>query len=391
MAVVTRVDLLKNRRTKIVATIGPASSSDHTLEQLLLAGVNVFRLNMSHGNQELHRDVFQRILAAADQLGLPVGILVDLCGPKIRTGQFENGAIDLVDGEVVTLTTRSGPGKAGLIISQYKNLCKDVTSGDCVLLADGLLELKVMSTSGEDAVCRVIHGGHLGDNKGINLPGVSISAPSLTSKDIADAKFAMSLGVDYIALSFVRRAQDVEDLRQLLGDSDMRIIAKIEKPEALVNAEEILEVTDGIMVARGDLGVELPPEEVPVAQNQLITMARHKGKPVIVATQMLESMMHNPRPTRAEVTDVSHAVVSGADAVMLSGETAAGEFPIDAVQMMDRVARQTEAHLWSSGQYGLHETEEPPMLTSRVVGKGASQMSRDLMARAVVVITQSGV
>ncbi len=391
MAIVTQVDLLKNRRTKVVATLGPSSSSDHTIEQLMLAGTNVFRLNMSHGDHDGHRQVFQKIMAAADQLRRPAGVLADLCGPKIRTGQFEHGGIDLVEGETVTVTTRAGVGSPGLIISQYQDLCRDVVAGDRILLADGLLELSVLSTAAEDAVCRVIHGGYLSNNKGINLPGVAVSAPSLTAKDIADTEFALSLGVDYLALSFVRRAEDVTDLRQLVGDADIRIIAKIEKPEALANAEEILSVADGIMVARGDLGVELSPEEVPIAQSQLVAMARQHDKPVIVATQMLESMITNARPTRAEVTDVSHAVNSGADAVMLSGETAAGEHPIDAVQMMDRIARQTEAQLWSSGQYGLHGSDISPLALNRVIGAATSQMSSDLMARAVLVITQTGV
>tara|TARA_E500000331_G_scaffold338399_1_gene367569 strand:- start:126 stop:1565 length:1440 start_codon:yes stop_codon:yes gene_type:complete len=391
MAVVTRVDLLKNRRTKTVATVGPVSSSSKTIEQLLLAGVNVFRLNMSHGDHASHEQVFQKILTASDRLQRPVGILVDLCGPKIRTGRFEGGAIKLVDGDVVTLTTRDGIGKPGLIISKYENLCSDVVPDDTILLADGLLELRVMSATSQDAVCRVIHGGTLADNKGINLPGVAISAPSLTPKDIEDARFALSLGVDYMALSFVREARDVEQLRELVGDHDVRLIAKIEKPEALVNAEEILAVTDGVMVARGDLGVELPPEEVPIAQNQLISLARSLGKPVIVATQMLESMMVNARPSRAEVTDVSHAVVSGADAVILSGETAAGDHPVDAVEMMDRIARQTEAHLWSSGQYGLPGSEEPPLALTRVIGSATAIMSRDLLARAVLCVTQTGI
>jgi pyruvate kinase len=390
MAVITRVDLLKNRRTKIVATVGPASSSPHMLEQLLLAGVNVFRLNMSHGDHDSHRQVFQDILSAADQLQRSVGILLDLCGPKIRTGRFENGAIELRTGDVVTITTRPGIGTSGIIVSQYQGLCHDVHAGDKILLDDGLIELKVTTSAVEDTVCRVVHGGILSDNKGINLPGVAVSAPSLTEKDIEDVRFAMSLGVDYLALSFVRQAKDVEDLRQIIGDTDIRIIAKIEKPEALFNADEILDVADGIMVARGDLGVELPPEEVPIAQNQLISLARGKGKPVIVATQMLESMINHARPTRAEVTDVSHAVVSGADAVMLSGETATGKHPIDAVEMMDRIARQTEAHLWTSGQYGLHTSEVPPIPVTQVIGSAAARMSRDLMARAVLVVTQSG-
>ncbi|MDA1300026.1 MAG: pyruvate kinase [Proteobacteria bacterium] len=391
MSIITRVDLLKNRRTKIVATVGPASDSDDALDRMLRAGVDLFRLNMSHGDQDYHGDVFQRILNNAERLDRPVGILADLCGPKIRTGAFEGGGIDLIEGETVTVTTRPGLGRPGLIVSQYANLCRDVEPGDRILLADGLLELAVITCTAEEARCRIVAGGRLTSHKGINLPGVDVSAPSLTDKDISDAQFVMSLGVDYIALSFVRRARDVKALRDLVSSVDVRIIAKIEKPEALANADEILAAADGIMVARGDLGVELPPEEVPVAQTQLITMARKMGKPVIVATQMLESMISNARPTRAEVTDVSHAVNSGADAVMLSGETAAGSHPVESVLMMDRIAKQTEAHIWSSGGYGIHDDQLPPVGLSPVIASAAAQMSRELRARAIIVLTQSGV
>ncbi len=393
MAIVTRVDLLKNRRTKIVATIGPASSSTERCQALITAGVNVFRLNMSHGDYEAHRQAIATIRECADALKVPVAIMADLSGPKIRTGEFEEGEVTLTSGDIVTVTTRPVPGNRALIPSQYESLAGDVSEGDRILLADGLLELVVLAIEGTEIRCRVVQGGQLSNHKGINLPEVSVSAASLTDKDIQDVNFAITAGVDYFALSFVRQASDVATLRKLLEthDCSAQIIAKIEKPEALENAESIIEIADGIMVARGDLGVELPPEEVPVAQDELIARARERGKPVIVATQMLESMISHLRPTRAEVTDVSHAVVSGADAVMLSGETAVGSFPVEAVEIMDRVCKQTEAHLWATGRYGILAREfEPPLPVWNVIATATAHMSKDLMARAIVVISSSG-
>jgi len=393
MAIVTRVDLLKNRRTKIVATVGPASADEDILTRLIEAGVNVFRLNMSHGDHHSHARAFENITACAKALKQPVAVLADLAGPKIRTGRFEAGGIDLRDNEEVIVTVRQVTGRHGLIPSQYESLANDVARGDRILLDDGALELLVEGVEGTEVSCRVLHGGRLLDHKGINLPGIAVSAPSMTGKDIDDARFALGLGVDFIALSFVRTAEDVEQLRSLIRRErgQAHIVAKIEKPEALENAEAILDVTDAVMVARGDLGVELPPEEVPVAQNQLIEMARSKGKPVIVATQMLESMITSSRPTRAEVTDVSHAVDSGADALMLSAETASGKHPVEAVNIMDRVARQTEAHLWRRGIYGhIGGDLERPLPVWHVVANATSEMSRDLMARGVLVISRSG-
>lgn len=393
MAVETQVALLQNRRTKIIATVGPASSEASVLEALMLAGVNVFRLNMSHGTHADHRLVDERIKQVSAALNRPVAVLADLCGPKIRTGRFPDGAIELVAGEQVTISTVSDMGGDGLIATSYEALVSDVRPGDAILLADGLFELKVLNTSATEAICEVVHGGRLGNNKGINLPGVDVSAPSLTEKDRADARFALDLDVDFIALSFVRTAEDIRDLRREIDHhaNEALIVAKIEKPEALQHAEEILDATDAIMIARGDLGVELPPEQVPTAQRQLINMAQQAQKPVIVATQMLESMIQNSRPTRAEVTDVFHAVESRADAVMLSAETAAGQFPVEAVKMMHRIARQTEAQLWSRGEYGLMAAQQaPPVPLWNVIATTTSRMSRDLMARAVMVVTRSG-
>lgn len=393
MAIVTQVDLLKKRRTKIVATLGPASGDPAVIAELIDAGVDVFRLNMSHGDYEFHTRAFRHIRQIAEQRNHVVAVLADLCGPKIRTGRFQGGAITLKTGSSITVTTREIKGEQSLIPTQYAALAKDVKPGNRILLSDGAMELRVDQVRGTEVACTVVHGGILTDNKGMNLPGVAISAPSLTDKDRDDAVFVTELGVDFIALSFVRRAADVMELKELIWEQAAKaaVVAKIEKPEALDDAARILDVADAIMIARGDLGVELKPEQVPVAQSQLIEMARVKFKPVIVATQMLESMIENPRPTRAEVTDISYAVSLGADAVMLSAETASGKYPVQSVQMMDRIARQTESYLWRSGHYGASTARlEPPLPIWGVMANATSHMSKDLMAHAVLVISQSG-
>jgi pyruvate kinase len=395
MRIITEFDLLKYRRTKIVATLGPASNDPATVRALLAAGVNVVRLNMSHGDHEFHRTLFERVREASAALARPVGILADLCGPKIRTGTFAGGAIVLEAGATVTVTTRDLVGGPDLIPSQYAGLATDVKSGDRILLDDGALELRVEHVTGTEVRCRVVHGGMLKDHKGINLPGVTVSAPSVTAKDRDDALFALRLGVDFLALSFVRRGSDLDELRQLARGAGFEpfLIAKIEKPEALDNSEEILAAADGIMIARGDLGVELSPEQVPVAQHQLIGRARAANKPVIVATQMLESMIANPRPTRAEVTDVSHAVSLGADAVMLSGETASGAHPVAAVEIMDRIAKQTEAFFWTRASAigtQIRHQEALPVPFGDAVADACAQLTFDLQARAVLVISHGG-
>lgn len=395
MSIVTQINLLKNRRTKIIATLGPASSEPEQIRQLIKAGVNVFRQNMSHGDHSYHKETYARIREIAEELDQPVGILADLCGPKIRTGKFKKDGIELKNNESVVVTTRDVEGKPGLIPSQYAALADDVEPGDRILLADGTLELEVDKIEGTEISCTVIYGGKLGNHKGINLPGVKVSAPSLTDKDKADAKLAIELGVDFLALSFVRTAEDINDLRDLMNEnnSTAHIIAKIEKPEALEAASEILDAADGIMVARGDLGVELNPEQVPVAQHQLIDLARAKFKPVIVATQMLESMIENARPTRAEVTDVAYAVNLGTDAIMLSGETAVGAFPVNAVRMMDRISRQTESYLWSNNKYGAKISDASSKTAIPIwdaMANSMAQLAQDLRVHAVVVISQSG-
>jgi len=394
MSIKTRVELLKRRRTKIVATLGPASSTPEMINNLITAGVNVFRMNMSHGDHAFHRTIFRHIEKIRAQHDEPVAVLADLCGPKIRTGQFQDGAIQLESGKPVTVTTRDVIGAPGLIPSQYQALAQDVRAGNRILLDDGNLELRVDGVENTEIRCTVIHGGKLKNHKGINLPGVNVSAPSLTEKDKIDAEFALDLGVDFLALSFVRRASDIQALRDLIKarKGNAAIVAKIEKPEALEEASGIMDSTDAIMVARGDLGVELNPEEVPVAQTQLIEMARRNFKPVIVATQMLESMIDHARPTRAEVTDISHAVTQGTDAVMLSAETASGAYPLEAVRIMDRIARQTEAILWESGAYAtsLSILTRPPIPVWEAVAHAVNSMAHQLGARAVMVMSNSG-
>jgi pyruvate kinase len=394
---VTYPDLpvLQRRRTKIVATIGPASREPAVIEELIRAGVNVFRLNFSHGTHAEHRTAYERIRGAALRLGEPIGIIADLSGPKIRTGRFAGGRIELVKGAEVTVTTREVMGAPGLIPSHYAGLPKDVGPGDRILLDDGLLELKVLRVEGTEVSCTVVDGGPLKDHKGMNLPGVRVSAPALTEKDWDDARFALELGVDFLALSFVREAHEVHALQRFVAEAGQatQVIAKIERPEALEAIDGILEAADAIMVARGDLGVELPPEAVPIAQRQLVAQARARSKPVIVATQMLESMISSPRPTRAEVSDVSHAAFSGADAVMLSGETAVGAYPVQAVQMMDRVARQVESWQWRYRRFVFTaEAPEtpPPIALNSALARATAGLSRDLRVQTSVVLSRTG-
>lgn len=395
MPIETNMPHLSDRKTKIIATLGPASDNFETIFQLIKSGVNIFRLNMSHGDHDSHRKNLENIRHAAKEMGEPITIFADLCGPKIRAGKFQNGSIELSKNELVTVTTRYVTGEPGLIPSQYEALANDVIPGNRILLDDGKLELCVEKVTGQDINCRVIHGGTLKNHKGINLPGVNISCPSLTEKDKQDALFAMQLGVDYLALSFVRTAKDIHSLRELIEahNEDIHIIAKIEKPEALQNVADIITATDAIMVARGDLGVEIAPEEVPIAQQQLIKQARAMNKPVIIATQMLESMITSARPTRAEVTDVSSAVYGGADAVMLSAETAAGEFPVLAVEMMSRIIKQTEAYMSDQHQFGQlnhREDEIRPLPLGDAVADATAQVCADLKAKLIIGITGTG-
>lgn len=395
MSINPNIVLLKQRRTKIVATIGPRSRNAIAIRGLIDAGVDVFRLNMSHGVAAEHADAIGMIRDYAAISGRPIGVLADLCGPKIRTGKFIGDSVALVTGAVVTVTTREVLGTACLIPSQYRALASDVQRGDRILLNDGAAELVVEAVEDSEVRYRVIAGGPVGNHKGINLPGVKVSAPSLTERDIEDAKFALKQEVDFIALSFVRTRTDIDALRAVVAMQASRpaLIAKIEKPEALVNSIEIIQAADGIMVARGDLGVELNPEQVPLAQSQLIHYARLHDKPVIVATQMLESMISNARPTRAEVTDVSHAVAAGADAVMLSGETAVGAHPEAAVGMMVRIAHQTEAYYVQNRlPFGLPRigTVNEAVPFGDAIANSVAQLVIETQAKAVVVISMQG-
>ncbi len=376
------------RRTKIVATIGPASKDRNVIEKLIKAGVDVVRINCSHADHETIKYIADVTREISSELDRSVGVLLDLCGPKIRTGRIEPGTeVNLQAGQKFTLTARELPGDSEIVSTNYPKLAHEVGAGDTILLDDGLIELKVVNTAQDDVVCQVITGGVLKDKKGINLPGVRLSIPALTDKDKEDLKFGLEQDVDFVALSFVRDPGDIRHLKELIGDHwpPPVVIAKLEKPQALEHLDEILDVADGVMIARGDLGVELPPESVPPAQKLITRKANAKGKPVITATQMLESMIEHPRPTRAEASDVANAIFDGADAVMLSGETAAGAYPVQAVQMMDRIATAAESSLDFTR---LHQHELPT--SAHAIAHAACAMAVDMKARAIAAFTKSG-
>jgi len=381
------------RRAKIVATIGPASEAADMLRALMLAGMDVARINMSHGERVHHGEVIQRIRRVADELKKPVAVMLDLSGPKIRTGKLRGGAALLVDGAEVRITSEEIEGDATRFSSNYGLLAREVKPGDRILLSDGELELEVLATIETDVIARVAHGGMLGDHKGINLPGVHISIPSVTEKDVADLRFGIEQGIDLVALSFVRSADDCRHARRLIEEfgSRAKLIAKIEKPEAVDDFANILDVVDGVMVARGDLAVETSTERVPVLQKKIIAEALIAEKRIITATQMLQSMIENPRPTRAEASDVANAVLDGSDAVMLSGETAIGKYPVETVMVMDRIIRASEEmtppvtamlkqtiYGQRSGSYG------------RAVSEAAVFAAEEIGCQLIVVITQSG-
>ncbi len=377
------------RKTKIIATVGPASSSPEMIGRLLDAGVGLFRLNFSHGSLEGKEQVIRDIRETAQRLDRTVAILADLQGPKIRTGRMEGGAVQLVTGASLEIVTDEVLGRPDRISTIYKALPDDVRPGSRILLDDGLIELKVHEVVDRTVRCTVVEGGTLKDLKGINLPGVAVSSPSLTEKDRRDLAFCLSQQVDYLALSFVRTGSDVDQVKAIMRERGVAIpvIAKIEKPEALRNFRAILRAADGIMVARGDLGVEISAEKVPLYQKKIIRACNEAGKPVITATQMLESMISHPRPTRAETSDVANAILDGTDAVMLSGETASGQFPVEAVRVMVKVALDVER----SELFRL-----PPRPAGRsfnsaeAVAEAACHAAATLKAKAVVVFTQSG-
>lgn len=381
------------RRTKIVATVGPACESMEMLGSLMQTGVDVFRLNFSHGDHAAKAVVIRTIRELSLQYKHAVAILGDLQGPKIRTGLMVGGGMELVAGSEVTVTTRAVQGQDGVIPTVYQGLPHDVGPGDRILLDDGLMELRVLGVEGQDVRCRVVSGGLLKDRKGMNLPGAKVSAPALTEKDREDLEFCMKEELDYVALSFVREASDVSELKEILksNDSELRVIAKIEKPEAVTNFDAILAVSDGIMVARGDLGVEINPEKVPLIQKRIIRSCNQAGKPVITATQMLESMVNNPRPTRAETSDVANAILDGTDAIMLSAETASGKYPIEAVSMMVQVAHDVEGDPQLKNQV-FHPLVQQDGLQhlAEVIGQAACRVAENVGASAILAFTQTG-
>jgi len=376
------------RRVKIVVTLGPATSTRERIRGLLEAGVDVVRLNFSHGTREEHAQFHAIVRGEAESLGRHVALLQDLAGPKLRTGALEDEQpVELRDGEKFGLTTRPGPTRPGIASVNYAGLPGDVRPGSTVLLDDGRIELRVLAVEDPDVRCLIVKGGLLGANKGINLPEAAVSAPAFTDKDRQDLEFGLRLGMDYVALSFVRHPDDIRPVKEVLKGyrASVPLLAKIEKPQALKHLDGIIRAFDGVMVARGDLGVEIPPEDVPRWQKLIISKANEVGKPVITATQMLESMMDNPRPTRAEASDVANAVLDGTDAVMLSGETSLGAYPLEAVAVMNRIIRQTEATVraWPT-------PEIRRISHSRAVSRAAWTLARDLEVRCVVVFTRSG-
>lgn len=381
---------LKYRRTCIIATLGPASSSPEGVEALAQAGAQVFRLNMSHGAHEGHKAACQNVRNAEKSLGQPLGVMADLCGPKIRVGASASD-LTVSSGDSIQV----GCNENCDVPLADRAVLDALRVGHRVLIADGAIRLEVTSVGEGQVVCQVIHGGTIRAGKGVNLPDTAMEMPALTEKDRKDARFAATMGVDYVALSFVGNANDIFELQMLLAElrCSARIIAKIERPVALTQIAAILDVADLIMVARGDLGVELEPEMVPLAQRLLIDRARASHVPVIVATQMLESMTGAPMATRAEVADVAHAVHCGVDAVMLSGETAVGVNPHAAVRTMDRIARETEAYLWQESRFAslaVAPGTEPPIAYGSAIGRAASQLSKDLMVRAIFVVSMDG-
>jgi pyruvate kinase len=380
------------RRAKIVCTLGPATSSPERIRELVDAGMDVARLNMSHGTHADHAEAYRLVREAADRTGHGVGVFADLQGPKIRLATFAGGPVVLRSGQAWTITTRDVPGDDREAGTTYDGLPGDVRAGDPILIDDGKVRLEVTSVDGPDVHTEVKVGGPVSNHKGINLPGVAVSVPALSEKDIDDLRFALHLTVDFVALSFVRNARDVEDVRAIMREEGVMlpVIAKIEKPQAIENLDEVVAAFDGVMVARGDLGVECPLEDVPFLQKQVIEKARLNAKPVIVATQMLESMITNPAPTRAEASDVANAVLDGADAVMLSGETSVGAHPIGTVEVMVRIICATEEHALGGDLGQVKEIDWDPHTRGGVIAKAAEEVAERVGAKYVVAFTQSG-
>ena len=378
-----------HRRAKIVCTIGPAVASQAGVLALVEAGMDVARLNFSHGKHAEHAEAYRLVRAASDRCGHAVAVLADLQGPKIRLGTFADGGADWATGDDVTITTKDVVGKGPLVSTTYALFARDVTAGDHVLVDDGRIELQVLDTDGTAVRLRVLDGGRVSNNKGMNLPGIAVSEPALTDKDIEDLRFALSLRVDLVALSFVRHPDDAHRVRAVMREENamLPVLAKVEKPEAVHALEGIVAAFDGVLVARGDLGVEMPLEDVPLVQKRAVALCRDMAKPVIVATQMLESMIDEPRPTRAEASDVANAVLDGTDAVMLSGETSIGHHPIEAVRTMARIVVAAEA---GRGPYSVRPLTREPRTQSGAIARAAVEIAHQLDAAALVAFTMGG-
>ena len=380
------------RRTKIVCTIGPASQEEDILREIIKSGMNVARFNFSHGDHEEHGRKLERVRRISRELHLPVAVLLDTRGPEIRLCDFENGKVELVEGQKFTLTTEDILGTSERATITYKNLVNDVKPGNSILIDDGLIGLRVEEVTDKDIVCTVLNGGPVSNHKGVNVPGAKLTMPFIDKKDHEDIVYACEMGFDFIAASFVRCKEDVLEIREILKqyNSKIQIIAKIESVQGIENLAEILEVSDGIMVARGDMGVEVPMEEVPVIQKKIIKMAVHAGKHVITATQMLDSMMKHPRPTRAEATDVANAIYDGTTGIMLSGETANGDYPLEALQTMARIAERTEQDIdYTSRMRKAEATLYQPDTTSAIC-HATCNIAADLNVQAIITVTMSG-
>ncbi|WP_030272509.1 pyruvate kinase [Streptomyces sp. NRRL B-24484] len=379
------------RRAKIVCTLGPATDSYEQLKAIVEAGMNVARLNMSHGSHTEHEERYRKVRQVSEDTGRTIGVLADLQGPKIRLATFANGPVTVDNGDTFTITTEDVPGDQHICGTTYKGLPGDVKPGDPILINDGVIALEVVSVDGPRVKTVVVEGGVLSNNKGINLPGAAVNVPALSEKDKEDLRFALQLGVDMVALSFVRNAADIDDVHKVMDEVGIRVpvIAKIEKPQAVEAMEEIVLAFDAIMVARGDLAVEYPLERVPLVQKQLITLARRNAKPVIVATQMMESMIHASRPTRAEVSDVANAILDGTDAVMLSAESSVGKYPVETVRTMSRIAEKAEEELLSQGLQPLNPGRKP-RTQGGSIARAACELGDFLNGQALVAFTKSG-
>ncbi len=380
------------KKTKIVATIGPASRNKETLRELIKAGANVFRLNFSHGSHDDHKKTIDMVRELNDELGSSVALLQDLQGPKIRVGKVENDGVPIHPGQQLIITTEDILGTSEKVSTVYEGIVNDVKPGDTILMDDGNIELKTIKVEGNEVYTEVVHGELLKSRKGINLPDSNVSAPSMTEKDIEDLEFAFQFDLEWVALSFVRKASDIHQIKERIAKAGVntKVIAKVEKPEAIANLDEIIEATDGVMVARGDLGVEVPSERVPILQKRMVRKCNRLGKPVIIATQMMESMIENPRPTRAETNDVANAVFDGADAIMLSAESASGKFPVQAVQQMSKTIQAVEGDSRTIYSKFQEEDSESSTRLNDLLIRSGCRLADNVEAKALIGMTKSG-